>query len=150
MRLLIPVILAGVGLVLLTGCSSYNRKWRAALEQPIPANSIAGPWEGIWISDANGHHGRLRCIMTPRGDGEYDAHFKAKYRKILSFSYSVPLRARSPGENQWQFSGEADLGKLAGGLYTYEGAATPKSFFSTYNSKYDHGKFDLNRPVKEN
>ena len=150
MRVLIPVIAAGIGVVLLTGCSSYNRKWRAALAQPIPTDSIAGPWEGHWISDVNGHKGRLRCIIIPGGDGLYDAQYHAKYRRILSFGYTVPLRAEETENRTWKFSGEADLGKLAGGVYTYEGSATPSQFFSTYHSKYDHGKFELSRPLKGN
>jgi hypothetical protein len=45
-----------------------------------------------------------------------------------------------------RFEGEADLGWLAGGVYRYDGQATPASFFSTYKSKYDHGTFQMKRP----
>ena len=130
--------------VILSGCS-FSRDWRSSLKQPIPPSDISGPWEGTWVSDVSGHDGRLRCLITKKSDAEYDARFQAKYKKILTFSYSVPLQARRTG-NSWRFDGEADLGKLAGGLYTYSGAATPTNFFSTYDSKHDHGKFELTRP----
>ena len=138
--------ITGIALLLmLTGCSRFSREWREARKQPAPANDITGAWEGKWISDVNGHNGRLRCVMTRKSDSEYDAHFQAKYRKILSFGYTVPMHVTRQGES-FKFDGEADLGKLAGGTYSYSGAASPTNFFSTYDSKYDHGKFEMGRP----
>jgi hypothetical protein len=133
-------------LLLMIGCSSFSKDWRATLKQPLPAD-LSGPWEGQWTSDVNGHNGRLRCIMTRKAEGEYDARFHANYKKILSFSYTVPMKVRRM-ENSWQFEGEADLGKMAGGLYSYKGAASSTNFFSTYDNKYDHGKFEMSRPAK--
>ena len=132
-------------LLLATGCSSFNKEWKTALKQPMSVEGVAGPWDGRWVSDVNGHEGRLRCVMTKKSDREYDAHFHAKYKKIFSFGYTVPMQVKRVG-NSWQFEGEADLGKLAGGLYTYKGAATGTNFFSTYDNKYDHGKFEMSRP----
>jgi hypothetical protein len=141
-----PIVLLGtVALLLLSGCSSFNRQWRASLREPIPADDISGPWEGRWISDVNGHNGRLRCVIS-RQTNRYDAFFHAKYMKVFSFSYTVPLQVER-NQTNFTFSGEEDLGKLAGGLYTYKGEATPEKFESTYKSKYDHGRFDLSRPL---
>lgn len=139
---LLPVITLGA---LLTGCSTYDRQWRAVVKEPVPADSPAGAWEGQWISDVNGHNGRLRCIITPLSEGKYNANYQAKYRKVFTFSYTVPLEMRRAGDS-WKFNGEADLGKMAGGVYTYEGAVSSNHFFSTYDSKYDHGKFEMSRP----
>lgn len=135
---------ACLAFLLLPGCSSYNREWRQAVQQPAPATSLAGAWEGHWISDVNGHNDRLRCVINENQAGEYSAHFRANYKRIFHFSYTVPLRVQ-PGADGYTFSGEADLGKLAGGLYTYAGNATGANFLSTYQSKYDHGKFEMTR-----
>ena len=131
-------------LAFLSGCSSFNREWRAAGKQPAPSG-LAGRWEGRWVSDANGHNDKLRCVITEKGANDYSAHFHATYKHIFHFSYTVPLSVQKQGDN-FVFSGQADLGKLAGGMYTYNGAATPTNFFSTYDSKYDHGKFEMHRP----
>jgi len=128
-----------------TGCSSFHGKWKSAVAQPIPPNEISGPWEGRWVSDKNAHTGRLRCVMTAAGDGNYHAHFHAVYWKIFRVAYEVPFVATKEGTN-FTFSGESDLGKLAGGIYTYEGTATPVQFDATYNSKYDRGRFEMKRP----
>jgi len=124
-------------------CSSFNREWQKAGRVPLSTSGLEGRWEGQWISDVNGHRGSLRCIVTK--DGEfYKARFHAKYRKILSFGYTVPLIADA-AQNGYRFSGEADLGSLAGGVYHYDGHAAATNFFSTYSCKYDHGTFQMQR-----
>jgi|SRR3954467_4382377 hypothetical protein len=142
-------ITMGVAAVLLLGgCSSFNREWSAALKQPVPASDLSGPWEGHWTSDVNGHNDKLRCLITQKSPDQYNATFHATYKSIFHFSYTVPLQVRKHA-NSFVFSGEADLGKMAGGVYTYEGATTATNFFSTYDSKYDHGKFDMHRPTSD-
>jgi hypothetical protein len=105
---------------------------------------MEGRWEGHWLSHVNGHTGKLRCILSQEDD-TYAARFRATYKKILRFSYTVPLQVEQTN-GVWHFHGHEDLGKLAGGVYSYEGTATPTNFHSTYNSKYDHGVFEMQRP----
>ena len=131
-------------LALATGCSSFNCDWRKTPVQPAP-NSVEGRWEGRWLSDANGHSGKLRCLMTRINETQCRARFRATYAGILHFSYTVPLTMQ-PHFGGWEFDGEANLGKLAGGVYYYEGRMSPTNFWSTYKSKYDHGTFQLHRP----
>jgi hypothetical protein len=131
-------------LVLLgAGCSSFNREWRGAVKNPAASLGLEGRWEGEWISDVNRHHGRLRCIVNKEGN-VYRARFHAKYRKILSFGYTVQLKAEAT-DNGYKFRGDADLGALAGGIYRYQGSADATNFFSTYSCKYDHGTFQMRR-----
>ncbi|HVV72006.1 MAG TPA: hypothetical protein VHI52_10985 [Verrucomicrobiae bacterium] len=92
----------------------------------------------------SGHTDQLRCIIGKGQDGTYRARFKATYRKVLSFSYTVPLKVEQAGPG-YQFRGEADLGWLAGGLYRYAGSADSSNFNSTYSCKYDHGTFQMKK-----
>jgi hypothetical protein len=131
-------------MTLLTGCA-FQREWRTAVKQGYQPNDLAGPWQGKWVSAASGHEGKLRCVITKKSQTEYDAKFHAKYKKIMSFGYTVPMKVTREGTS-YRFNGEADLGKLAGGMYTYSGAANGTNFISTYDSKYDHGKFEMSRP----
>jgi len=107
-------------------------------------NDVAGRWEGSWISEKNAHSGRLRCLITPAGDGVYDARFHAKYWRILSFGYTAPLTVQR-SNNIARFTGEADLGQLAGGVYKYAGAVTGTNFHSTYECAIDRGYFRMTR-----
>ena len=134
-------------LLVLSGCSTFNRDWKAAAAKPMPANSVEGRWEGKWHSDHNGHTGGLRALVTKLDSGQYEARFHATYAVILSFSSTVNLDVR-PAGGLLQFSGSADLGKAAGGLYHYEGKASGTNFFSTYECPSDHGTFQMTRPTR--
>ena len=97
------------------------------------------------MSDVNAHTGKLRCIVTHQTNDVYAARFRAHYLKILRFSYTVPLTVTTSNV-VWHFHGEEDLGAMAGGVYRYVGNATATNFHSTYDSKYDHGTFEMQRP----
>ena len=132
-----------------TGCA-YECRWKKAGQTPTAGDSIDGRWSGTWQSDANGHSGGLRCIVTPAPDGHYQADFKASYACIFSFGYKMTMNVKAKDADTRPavvyFTGEADLGWLAGGKYTYEGRATPTDFFCQYKSEGDHGAFRLVRP----
>jgi hypothetical protein len=139
--LAIPTIL----LLVLCGCSTFNRDWRRAVAQPPPANSPEGPWDGTWLSNANGHHGKLRCLMTHETNDLCEARFHATFGGIFHFNYTAQFEMQPHSVIGWEFNGEANLGKL-GGTYYYEGRATATNLASTYKSKYDYGTFQLHRP----
>jgi len=145
MRRPAQILMLGILCILTSGCSSFHQKWKTALHQPIPSSGLAGPWEGHWVSDKNGHTGRLRCVMTQTGANSYDAHFHAVFWKILRAAYEVPFDSAETAE-PYHFSGQSDLGKLAGGVYSYDGIAVAGDFNATYHSKYDHGRFVMRRP----
>lgn len=126
------------------GCSTFNHDWKKAGKQPQPPGML-GRWQGVWVSDVSHHTDELRCVVTQKDDGTYRARFHAKYHKVMTFGYTVPLKIE-PAANGFQFSGEANLGWLAGGLYHYDGHADITNFFSTYSCKYDHGTFKMSRP----
>jgi len=125
------------------GCTSFDHDWNQAPAAP-PAG-LAGRWQGVWISEQTHHTDKLRCVVTKHDDGTYAARFLAKYLKVLSFGYTVPLKVET-ATNGFTFSGGANLGWLAGGVYHYEGRSDTTNFFSTYTSKYDHGTFQMSRP----
>src|SRR5215203_5883361 len=73
-----------------TGCSSFNKEWQAAIKTPTP-NNIEGAWVGEWRSEKNNHHGALRAVITQTSTNTYRAHYRAKYMKILRFTYVATL-----------------------------------------------------------
>ncbi len=84
--------------------------------------------------------------MARESESQYQARFRATFGGVFHFGYTVPLEMQ-PHDIGWEFNGEANLGKLAGGVYYYEGRATPTNLFSTYRSAKDHGRFELKRPA---
>ena len=136
-------------LLMASGCSTFNYEWRQAAKRPLPPQGVEGRWEGYWRSHSNGHYDKMRALITPAGTNRYDVRFHAAYKKGLTvyFGYTVSMEA-TPSTEGMSFRGQEDLGVLAGGLYTYEGRANHTNFFSTYDSKYDRGVFQMWRPVE--
>jgi hypothetical protein len=119
--------------------ADFQRRW----------NDPATPeerWQGEWVSDANGHRGALKCLLTKLRPGEYKATFYAVYARFLSVAYTVPLQGRQTA-GKLKLEGQADLGQLAGGIYHYEGEADETAFNCTYRCAYDHGMFHL-KPLR--
>lgn len=117
--------------------ADFQRRWRGE-----PQNR----WQGQWVSQANGHRGELKCLLTKAGPDQYQATFYAVFAKFLSVAYTVPLHGRRDGA-KLRLEGQADLGKLAGGIYHYDGEMDDASFLCAYRCAYDHGMFQL-APVR--
>jgi hypothetical protein len=138
-----------------TGCSTFNSEWRQAAKQPAPANDITGRWEGRWVSKSSGHENKMRALIAKMDTNHYDVKFRAAYKfetfKFITahFGYTVRMETRPSTNEDVAFHGSEDLGKLAGGVYTYEGHANATNFFSTYKSKYDRGVFEMRRPSEK-
>ncbi len=121
--------------------SRFDREWRE-YRPPAGDKGIQGRWLGEWISEENGHRGELKCVLTKIATDKYNAHFYAVFAKMLRVCYSVQLHGGQAGEKV-ELEGEADLGRLAGGVYHYKGHATPSEFQCAYRCAYDHGAFQM-------
>lgn len=141
------LVLWGLVAVVASGCS-FNREWKRAAAYRTPTNDIAGAWVGQWRSDVNDHHGMLWCILTPHAPNACMARYKARFWKVFTARYAVPLSVTNIN-GDFRFSGSANLGTLGGGIYTYDGSATATHFQSRYRSKRDHGTFVMRRPERE-
>ena len=131
-------------LCVLAGCSGFDRDYKAAVEKGWAADSIEGPWDGRWQSQA-GHGGdRIRAIITRTGPESYYARFRAKYWGIFEADQDVNLWATS--ESPVKASGSQDLGYFKGGVYHFEATISPAQLDATYRSEHDHGEFNLSRP----
>jgi len=121
--------------------AEFNRRWN---EPPARPEGLEGRWQGEWVSEANGHRGALRCLMTKARDGGYEAAFHATYARFLAVAYTVTLQGAAEG-GKWRLEGQADLGQLAGGVYHYKGDGDESAFDCAYRCAYDHGTFHLRR-----
>ena len=66
----------------------------------------------------------------------------AKYCGGLRVCYNTPLHGQI-SDGRLTLDGEMDLGRLAGGVYTYKGEAGENEFNCSYRCQYDHGAFHL-------
>ena len=142
-RVMLPVFLAAlVG----AGCSAFDRDWKKAAD--LPQTGIEGRWVGQWKSNHNQHAGLLRCMINRKEGQIFHTRFHAKYKLgiiTVGFPYEMDMTVEQVGDNH-QFSGKADLGKLAGGVYNYQGSGTTNQITIRFRSPKDHGTFHLQRP----
>lgn len=142
---LLAALLLGALLWPAGGCS-FDRNWRRLTRTPTQDGGLSGQWVGTWKSEHSNHSGQLRAIITPVDDATYRANFDATYLGILRFGYSMNLAAQEEGD-VIRFQGEENLGWIAGGLYRYDGTTDGQTFDCTYQSKSDHGRFQMTRPA---
>ncbi|MCA9251788.1 MAG: hypothetical protein R3E58_09820 [Phycisphaerae bacterium] len=144
----ISCLIACVSLALASGCSRFDKNWKEAGQQDFPESGLAGRWMGTWTSEADGHSGELKCLVTDLNGGAYQAAFRSKFGGIFRFDHTTTLYAVNL-RGMWTFEGSEDLGLFAGGLYTYKGKAGSNKFFSTYKSRNDEGSFEMYRVKKD-
>ena len=140
------IFLACMTLFIAAGCSSFDRDWKQAAGQEF--EGMEGRWTGRWHSDYNQHNGVLRCLVTKKEDSTYFTRFHAKYKwglLTISYPYDMEMTITQNGA-KYEFTGEADLGNLAGGVYQYDGTGTTNRIDINYRADKDHGTFKLERP----
>jgi len=124
--------------------AEFERAWRAYKPPPNATQTIQGRWLGEWVSEATGHRGELKCLLSRISEDQLDAIFLATFWRFLRVGYGVRLSATATREG-FRLKGESDLGTLAGGIYTYEGEVNLTDFNCSYRCKYDHGVFRMKR-----
>lgn len=139
-------MLLALALLLGVGCSAFNRDWKVAGEESF--TGIEGRWTGHWKSDHNQHNGSMRTIIRRKEGDIYHTQFHAKYKVwiiTVGYGYEMNMTVTNEGPN-YEFTGEADLGKVAGGVYRYQGSGTTNQITIRFRSPKDHGTFRLQRP----
>jgi len=137
-----------VALAAVAGCSHFDKRWAEAVAKP-PDHPIMGAWEGSWRSDANGHSGKLRLIVTPDPASPAGDRAAFTYRASWAalngtFETKQPLVLKPDG--RWTSEGEWELPAWAGGMYRYQMQGSRDTVLATFRAKRDHGTFSFHRP----
>lgn len=136
-------VVAGLAVLLLAGCRSFEKEWQAAPSGP----GIEGRWVGTWQNTNNSHAGPLRAILVRKGDGKegdvYAARFHAGWGKRTG-SFRTVLRGGMK-DGEFQFRGRR---RILGVPIRTDGWATPERIESGYDSPFDRGTFSLRREAE--
>lgn len=127
---------------LTANCRDFNARWEAAAA--LNADSVSGRWLGEWVSEASGHRGPLRCVLTVVSPALWHLAFRASYSGVFRTCYTTDFNVVQK-DGRWSFTGRQDLGALAGGKYEYSGYAALTEMVCRYKSLKDHGEFRLKR-----
>lgn len=141
--MLVRIALLLMGCLAGVGCSSFNQQWNA-LAEPAPTAKLGDRWEGLWRSDVSGHEGKLRCIVVPQEAEGSLFRFSATWGPGIVSDYDIQMQTTPRSEGGQAFEGEMDLGWLMG-TYRSKGTIIGDTFRATYQSKQDHGVFEMSR-----
>lgn len=130
--LLIPFFLISMGA---TGCVVPGG--RAA---PDP---VSGRWTGAWYrAGEKSPAGALNFSMTPAGPGRWRAVVEVSSE--VEATYELTLEGRVEG-SRVLFEDEVDLGRAAGGVYTWSGEIAGDVFQGVFRHPAGDGRFELVR-----
>ncbi len=132
----------------LCSCMTFEQDWKKAVAayESGKTKSPEGPWIGNWTTTTNGHEGDLRAIVSKSKStpGDYDFHYHATWKKILSGGYQVSFPVRRSG-SRYLVDGEKDLGLF--GAFGHRATITRNAFDATYsNDREELGEFHMTRP----
>ncbi len=148
---------------------AFRSEWKKA---PV-TSGVEGKWKGTWLSDANGHHGDLSCVVTkayaePFICGTclsptartalqreskresllphpFSFFYRATWKTILSGSYKSTHTVQLQKDGTYVFKGEHKMPGWAGGLYHYEGTIKGDEFKANYRCAMDNGTYTMKR-----
>ncbi|HRH99344.1 MAG TPA: hypothetical protein PLB55_25600 [Prosthecobacter sp.] len=146
----------GFGLILMPLLPSCGSDFRAAWKKAPVTNGVEGKWQGTWLSEENGHHGSLRCVVhpvlkeypvgqKPPAVRPFGFHYHATWKSILSGSYKAMHNVQKKKDGTYTFKGDHKMPDWAGGLYHYEGTIKGDNFNACYESGMDRGTFTMKR-----
>jgi hypothetical protein len=105
---------------------------------------LSGDWPcGRWHSDSNDHQGPLRATFTRINDTRYRVVFRGRFALIVPFRYAVTLDVVGHSGDAVLLSGSSRLPLF--GTFHYSAEATRCEFRATFQSRNDHGTFELRR-----
>ncbi len=152
MKSLSKTLLSVFCLCLFVSCGgrNFDSSWQQTNKkyQTGSRNPVTGPWEGTWLSAANGHKGKLRCVISPiektTASGSYLFRYWATWAGPLQGGFDAEFDVEKMG-SQYHVQGTHDLGTF--GSFQHEGVIQGNNFEATYRSSSgDHGTFNLHRP----
>lgn len=146
-----PTFLVVFGIaLLLSSCATpnFHKEWdKAVAEAKTPYKTIAGPWDGQWVSGHNNHTGELKCIVTPVDENHYRFHYFARWAGFMKGTFIIQCEAEKKA-NGYYVTGAKKL--VPFGTYQHRGTLTAASFDATFGSEgKDFGTFVMKRPEKE-
>lgn len=107
--------------------------------------SLEGRWVGRWTVGSPEHGDKMRAIVVRVSDAKYRATFDSLYAGALHFVYTAELDVVTQADGTLRFTGEEDLGPLAGGVFRYEGTCDGIHWKSTFRASSYDGTYEMIR-----
>jgi hypothetical protein len=123
----------------------FERAWKRAAASPPPAGDVTGPWTGEWSSVANGHAGKLRCLVERQDEDTLEFRYWATWAGWMKGSFQVTGDIQPGPDGSLVVEGTKRLFPF--GTYSHTGTLRPDGIEAEFRSKKKNlGSFRLERP----
>lgn len=135
-------------ILLLTSCSRYSSDYKKAASKFQQGKTPAGPWEGTWKSNHNGHTGPLWCLVSPDKDPNFwNFRYRAGWGALKFGDYVHRVETKLGPDGTLPMDASMTL-PANFGTYAVKGTLTPTKFDLRFKGNGDHGTMTLTRPSK--
>ena len=107
--------------------------------------TLEGRWIGEWTVSSPEHGGVMRAIVRRVSDTLYTVTFDSEYGSVLHFVHTADLAVTREADGTLRFTGEENLGCLAGGVFQYKGASDGVHWKSTFRTSGYRGTYEMIR-----
>jgi len=123
----------------------FERAWKRAAATPTPAGDVTGRWTGEWSSVANGHTGKLRCLVERQDEDTLEFRYWASWAGWMKGSFQVTGDVRPRPDGSLAVEGTKRLFPF--GTYSHTGTLRPEKIEAEFRSEDKNlGSFRLERP----
>lgn len=112
-------------------------------EAEADGRPVGAVYRGHWVSDSNGHRGRLNMKVLVADDASYRVRFTGTFLKVIPFMYSADLAVTGRTADGVALSSTMHLPLF--GEFSSTGTLTADAFNATYTSRKDDGRFVMRR-----
>ena len=141
-------LVVGAMALLLASCATpgFERAWKKSVSaSPAKAGDVTGPWTGEWASDANGHTGKLRCLVERKDEDTLSFRYWASWHGWLTGTFRLDGEAQRRADGSYLVRGDKRM--IPWGTYSHEAEIDPSRFDATFSSGQQNlGTFRMERP----
>lgn len=147
MKKIIRFMLLGWVLALVS-CATpgFDRAWKQSLSAGAPAvGEVTGAWTGEWTSAANGHTGKLRCLVERKDADTLSFRYWATWAGWMKASFRVEGGLQPRPDGSYRVEGSKKM--FPWGTYSHEGVISPDHLKAGFRSARSNlGTFEMHRP----
>lgn len=127
-------------------CTGIPAGWQDA-KRAGHGDPVNGAWIGTWRSEATGHTGGLRAVISsvPGRSDVRSFRFRASWAKIFCAGFQLEAGVKRTAPDTWTVTASKDLGRLFGGTFTCNGTIHNDVFSARYDARMDRGIMEMQR-----
>jgi hypothetical protein len=140
-------VLLGSSLLALASCATpgFDRAWKQSVSSAPRRGEVTGAWAGTWTSAANGHTGKLRCLVEQKDEDTLSFRYWASWAGWMQATFRAEGDVQPGPDGRYRVKGTKKM--FPWGTYSHEGVISPDHMEASFRSERSNlGRFEMSRP----